>query len=534
MKIKEITMLMDPEVIMKQFGVSELCAKVLASRCESEDQIRQVLNTDLSLHVCDSPEMIRILKRLDTARQRNEKILIAGDYDTDGLCATAILKEAFDHAGILNGFYIPDRLKEGYGLSVNTVARAKEKGYSLIITVDNGVSAHEALQKAAECDIEVIVTDHHVIQSEVECSVLLHPDNMGERWKYCCGAGVALQISMALSGPRKRPIMLAAIATIADMMPLWQENRVLVRLGLKYLNERQFMAVESLLDKRCEKWDEREIAFQIVPKLNAGGRLSEICNVNNLVRYLLETDPVNLQQGARQIREVNQKRRQLSDKITKQALDQIDPEADFHVVADDSFHEGIVGLAAGRIMNQTHRPAMVLAPCENGYKGSIRSVPGVDLQEFFADLKSDVSRFGGHGQAAGIEMTKEQLEPLKKKIAEKMKRYEDRLEEPSMEVLSISGRQITLNALHELEMLAPFGQKFDPVLFQVNDCTILNYSRMKEIYPKWQLTNGMDFIDAISFNKEIDEPHPHSWIGKLQINRFRGNEKCSILVESVQ
>ena len=527
-------MLRDPEEIARQYHVSELCAKVLAARCQSDEQIVQVLNTDLSLHVCDSPEMISILKRLDSARQRGEKILIAGDYDTDGLCATAILKEAFDHAGIQCGFYIPNRRTEGYGLAASTVLKAKEKGYTLIITVDNGVAAHQALQQAQQCDMEVIVTDHHVIQSPVECSILLHPDNMGERWKYCCGAGVALQISMALSGPRKRPIMLAAIATIADMMPLWQENRVLVRLGLKYLNERQFTAIESLMEKPCEKWDEREIAFQIVPKLNAGGRLSEICNVNNIVRYLLAEDPVNIHNGALQIRQVNQKRRQLSDRMTKQALEQIDPSDSFHVVADESFHEGIVGLAAGRIMNQTHRPAMVLTRCEAGYKGSIRSVPGVDLQEFFSDLKGYLIQFGGHAQAAGVELAEDQLEPLKKAIAEKMENYKDRLEDPALEVLKISGKEISLEALHELEVLAPFGQKFEPVLFEVEDCTILNYSKMKDLYPKWMLNNGTDLIEAISFHKELDEPQPHSWIGQLQINRFRGHEKCSILVESIQ
>lgn len=269
MKIERIETNGEEQRIRQEFGVSELCAKVLACRCQDDEQIRQVLNPDLTLHPCQSPELTQILKRLDTARQRHEKVLIAGDYDADGLCATAIMKEALDRTGIVNGFYVPHRLNEGYGLSAQTVQLAREKGYSLILTVDNGVAAHPALALAKQLGVEVIVTDHHVIQQEPECLTLLHPSRMGRPWQYCCGAGVALQLSMAMTGPRKRPIMLAAIATIADMMPLWEENRILVRLGLKYLNERQFTAIEALNEKKCELWTEKEVAYQIVPKLNA-------------------------------------------------------------------------------------------------------------------------------------------------------------------------------------------------------------------------------------------------------------------------
>lgn len=534
MKLKRIELNDEYRRIQKEYGVSELCAMVLACRCDQDDQIRQVLNPDLTLHPCQSPEVMQILKRLDTARQRKEKVLIAGDYDADGLCATAILKEALDLSGIDNGFYIPHRLIEGYGLSPSTVRLASEKGYSLIMTVDNGVAAHEALAEARSAGIEVIVTDHHVIQQEPDCLVLLHPERMGKPWQHFCGAGVALQLALALNGMRKRPIMLAAIATIADMMPLWDENRTLVRLGLKYLNERQFNAVEQLSDRKIELWTEKEIAYQIVPKLNAAGRLAELCNVNNIVRYLLAKDPVQIEAMAAQIRQLNQKRRQMSEKMTKTAMDRLDPNDLFHVVADADFHEGIVGLVAGRIMNETHRPALVLAPSANGYKGSVRSVPGLDIQAFFDDLKPYLIQFGGHSQAAGIEVAADQLEPLKQAMLVKAGAMSFDWAEPVQEVLPIDARQITLPALHQLDQLAPFGQQFEPVLFEVRGLTVLQYVKLKEIYPKWQGTNGEEMIEAISFNRTLDNPHPASWIGQLQINRFRGHEKCSILVESVE
>ena len=534
MKIERIETNGEEQRIRQEFGVSELCAKVLACRCQDDEQIRQVLNPDLTLHPCQSPELTQILKRLDTARQRHEKVLIAGDYDADGLCATAIMKEALDRTGIVNGFYVPHRLNEGYGLSAQTVQLAREKGYSLILTVDNGVAAHPALALAKQLGVEVIVTDHHVIQQEPECLTLLHPSRMGRPWQYCCGAGVALQLSMAMTGPRKRPIMLAAIATIADMMPLWEENRILVRLGLKYLNERQFTAIEALNEKKCELWTEKEVAYQIVPKLNAAGRLAELCNINNIVRYLLLEDPAQIESAAAQIRQINQKRRQMSDKMTKTAMEQMHHEDPFHVIADKEFHEGIIGLVAGRIMNDTHRPTLVLAPSAQGYKGSVRSVPGLDIQTFFEDLRGYLIQFGGHAQAAGIEVAADQLEPLRQAILAKMKTLNLALQEPTLQVLPVSAQEINLAALHELDQLAPFGQQFEPVTFEVSGLTILQYAKMKEVYPKWQTTNGVDLIDAISFNRELDNPHPVSWIGQLQINRFRGREKCSILVETVE
>ncbi len=534
MKIKRMEVREQARRIAREYAVSELCAQVLACRCQNEDQIRQALSTDLTLEPCRSDALRQALQRLEQARDKGERILIAGDYDADGLCATAILKEALELAGMDCGYYIPHRLNEGYGLSAATVTLAAQKGYRLIITVDNGVAAHPALLRAKKLGIDVIVTDHHTIQQQPDCLVLLHPQTLGEPWQHCCGAAVALQLALALNGPRKRPIMLAALATIADMMPLWQQNRPLVRLGLKYLNQRQYAAVEALSDRRIEHWTEKEIAFQIVPKLNAIGRLADLCNANQIVRYLLLNDPVQIEAVSRQIRQINQKRRQMSERMTKTALEQIDPQDAFHFVADSSFHEGIVGLVAGRILNQTRHPTLVLAPSQHGWKGSARSLPGVDLQALFDGLQDCFLQFGGHAQAAGIEVRPDQLQPLRQALLQRIRQQPLPPQEAVLEVLPVEGSQITLEALHQLDQLAPFGQQFDPVLFEVRGLTVLDYTRMKETYPKWQTTNGTELIEAISFHRELDCPHPEAWIGSLTINRFRGQEKCSILVETVE
>lgn len=520
--------------IQNQYQVSELCAKVLAFRQVNDQQIQQLLSTDLTLSKSNCPAMETIIARLQQAKTNHEKVLIAGDYDADGLCATAIMKEALDLYGVENGFYIPHRLNEGYGLSTTTVQLAKEKGYSLLITVDNGVAAQSALALAKQVGIDVIVTDHHVIVQEPECLVTLHPDRMEEQFQSSCGAGIALAVFNRLHGLRKRPIMLAAIATIADMMPLWNENRVLVRLGLKFLNERQFTAIEQLMDRKVELWTEKEIAYQIVPKLNAAGRLAEQCNVNNIVRYLICNDLVSIETMSSQIKQLNQTRRQMSEKMTKTALSMIDEEDCFHIIASEEFHEGIVGLIAGKIANETKRPTLVLAENKTGYKGSLRSVPGLDLQEFFNDLQPYLLNFGGHSQAAGIEVEKSQFELLKMAILTKMKQNDYQVEEVVKEVLPISLKQISLSGLHELDRLAPFGQQFESVLFEISDFTILQYTKMKEIYPKWKITDGNEILEAISFDRLQDNPTAHSLIGTLQINRYLGNEKCSVLVESTQ
>ena len=191
-----------------------------------------------------------------------------------------------DKLQIENGYYIPDRFKEGYGLSSHTVELAHAKGYSLIITVDNGVKAFDAIQKAKELGIDIIVTDHHQIDEEVPADIVVHPLYMEERFKYLSGAGVALELALNLIGENETHIALAAIALIGDVMPYWLETRIIIQKGIKLIQKGVLPSVSSLLRKDIEI-DETAVAFQVVPKLNSIARMKDNSNVNTLVPFLL-------------------------------------------------------------------------------------------------------------------------------------------------------------------------------------------------------------------------------------------------------
>ncbi len=525
---------MKTKEIQEKYGLTVLSAEVLSHANLSENQIEQILFPKDQLQECVCPALEQLAARIKMARQRKEKVFIGGDYDADGLCATVILKEVLDALEIENGYYIPNRFTQGYGLHPETVRMVKEKGYSLIITVDNGVAAQEAIEECHRQGLEIYVTDHHMIQSSLNWDGLVHPSDFPEGFKTLCGAGVALQISRRLIKENRKHVILAMVATLADMMPLFDENRRIVRLGLKYLNETPLLQLASLVDRPFQTWDERVIAFQIVPKINAIGRLADQVNPNNVVRFFLMESPQSIRQLAEQIKQVNARRRQMSEKMVQQAEVQLNLEQDFLILADERFHEGLVGLAANRLMMAHHRPTAVFAKKET-YKGSVRSWGSLNLIDFFEDLKPLCLHFGGHASACGIEIAPENFDPFQKAVAAKMKLLPPLLEQQDR-AISISSQDCTLSAVRQLMALAPFGQGFEQPIFRIQDFVILQTQILKERYPKWKCRNDQFEFEAISFALPKTEAVQsiNKFIGQLQINEFRGKQTLSILVENIE
>lgn len=520
--------------IQEKYNVSPLVARVLALRNLEPWQMEQVLHpeSELRFSYCEAIEgmILRILK----AKESGEKVFIGGDYDADGLCATTIMKETLDRLEIENGFYIPDRFTHGYGLHPDTVQMVADKGYSVIITVDNGVAAKEAIDLARKLNIEILITDHHAIQEELNWNALLHPSLMEPEFHAMCGAGVALQLSRRLIGENRKHTILAMVATLADMMPLFNENRRIVQVGLRYLNEDRFAQLEALLDRPVKVWDEKEISFQIVPKINAIGRLSDKeCNPNNVVRYFLANQTCNIEEAAAQIKAINNQRRQLSEKMANKALSMVTEDA-FAILDDEQFHEGLVGLIANKVMQHIHRPTAVFAMKEESYKGSARSNNQLDLMEFFDEFKPMMEAFGGHRAAVGLEVKKENFEAFKTAVQKKMETVE--LSAITGDSIAIHSVECTPSAIFELKSLAPFGQGFEMPVFTILDFELIQSQVLKERYPKWQCRNADFEFEAISFNlpKESTEKKITRFIGQLSVNEFRGKKTVSVLVESVE
>ena len=517
------------EDIRAQFQVGNPTAKVLEKRNLSIEQIDDVLNADPFLHDNPSECIRKAVDRLYLAKHNKEKILIAGDYDCDGICATAIMKDMMDRFGIEAGFYIPNRFKEGYGLNEATVRLAYEKGYSLIVTVDNGVAAKDAIDLCRSLGMDILVSDHHTIQDHLNWNLLVHPDVMDKQFKGLCGAGVALQISKALLGEIKEHVILATIATIGDMMDVFYENRSIIKRGVELLNERSFVPVERLCERQIQRWDEKEIAFQIVPKLNAIGRMADIVNANNVVRYLLAKDRTVIESGAKQIKEINLQRRKLSKSMSEMALGMME-ESNFICVVHDEFHEGLLGLIANTISSSVHKPSVVFTRAENTYKGSVRSAGGVNLFEFFDDFNDLIVQFGGHAQAAGIQVLPEKMDAFIAKVKEKSKTLE--VSEDNEDRIRIHSAECTIENIEELECLRPFGHGFEAPVFEVDQLKITQTQVLKNQYPKWMLYHPMGILEAISFSlsKDSVDDHIDSFIGTLSINQYMSVKKAQILV----
>lgn len=518
--------------IQEKYGVSALVGEVLAFRQLEPWQIEQILYPEKQLHECRCEALDRMVLRILQAKEKQEKIFIGGDYDADGLCATTILKETLDELNIENGFYIPNRFTHGYGLHPDTVKMVKEKGYDLIMTVDNGVAAKEAIELAHQLGLEILITDHHTIQEELAWDGLLHPTLMPEAFHAMCGAGVALQLSRRLIKENRKHVILAMVATLADMMPLFNENRWIVRKGLQYLNEDRLPQLEALVERPIKRWDEKEVAFQIVPKLNAVGRLADIANPNNVVRYLLLKDISAIEEAAKQIKAINNQRKQMSEKMANQALAMLQEE-DFCFIADEGFHEGLVGLIANKVMMAVNKPVAVFSIKQNSYKGSVRSSGIVNLIDFFAGLQPYLEVFGGHQAAAGIEIKKENYELFHQAVQKKMKQVKQT--ETKKDCICLSSDLCTIDSVRSLAALAPFGQGFEQPVFCIQNFDVVEAQVLKERYPKWRCRNESFDFEAISFTlqKSCVDQSVQSFTGLLQVNEFRGRKTLSILVESV-
>lgn len=532
MKYQEFNPL-DYEHIIKEYGVSTLCAKVLASNSLNEKQYQQIFSEPCLSNPFDAIGIIEIVDRFKKAKEMNEKVLVCGDYDADGICATAILYQALQKYGITCGYYIPNRFKEGYGLNANTVHLAKEKGYSLLITVDNGVKSFEAAALASELDIELIITDHHSYEDLPSHSLFLHPQLMGDHFIGMSGAGLSLMMSRALIGEDKLATILAGVATIGDVMPLWNENRSIVRFAIQYLKEGHGKSIQRLL-KRGSDWDETTISFQVVPKLNVTGRLSDIANANITVRYLLSNDENEIIKCAKQIEELNELRKIKSEEMSRKAYSMVDPKYSFQVIYDEDFHEGLVGLVAGKLANELHKTVMILTRKEDELRGSIRSMGDVDLRDFFDPCKELFHAYGGHKKAAGVGFAKDQLKSIRDFVNEAMDKLEVQ-EDIIIDYIGVDFNKIDQKEVISLRELAPFGEGFRLPIFaikQSDDMKMKSMSSGKHL--KWE----NEMVDILYFNQgkmmpELKMRKDMTFFGSLSLSTFMNRTKINMIVQDI-
>jgi single-stranded-DNA-specific exonuclease len=409
------------------------------------------------------------VERLKKAIAQKEKILVFGDYDVDGMSSTAMLVQELNALDCPIYYYIPNRLVEGYGLSKEQVSIAHTEGVGLIITVDNGVSCHEEIALASTLGMDTIVCDHHEPEGDLPPALaLINPKRNDTTYPFraLSGAGVTLKLITGLLGRLPDNLDFAALGTVADIVPLVDENRILASRGLEMMNERSEMSLGLAELFKVSGLDEREInsgsiSFQLAPRLNAAGRLG----VGQLgVQLLLTTSQPLAQRLARKLDEENRKRQTIESEILEQALAKIekeyDPERDSSIVlSDDRWHPGVTGIVASKLVEKYHRPVILIAMGDEIGRGSARSIRGFHIYEALRKCQEHMIGFGGHKYAAGLT-----VEPSK--FAECRAAFEKVCaEELSVEDLELVVRadaevrlpEITRPLLEQLEKLAPHG-----------------------------------------------------------------------------
>lgn len=518
--------------ILEKYNVSPLVRDILLSQELSDQEINQILNDEKFTLV--SEDLDKIMERLFKAKVLNEKVVIVGDYDADGIMATTILNKALTDFGIDVGFYIPDRLKEGYGLSTNIVDMVNARDYNLIITVDNGVVAYEALDHAKALGIDVIVTDHHHLDTAVNYNFdyILHPKYLSAGYHDLCGAGLALLIAeRLLDRPKMGEIyVLAMVATIADMVSVFGFNRNIIKNGLHYINKVGNEHVENLIHYRNGVIDQQVISFQVVPKLNTFGRLADRVNVNNMVRYFLLKDKSEIEKTAKEITKVNQERIDL----TRKAFDDCEEIIKYgaiNIIIDENIHEGITGLIAGRHLRKINEPILVLTKRDGVYKGSGRSPKGFNIHRVLAPISEHFKAFGGHAQACGLSIDEADLNNVLKLISDVSKDIV--VEEVSEPYLDVDVDYLTIEAIKQFQSLEPYGVDFIKPLLKVN-VTATDYPTvLKEKYLKWTINEGMELL---SFDSKLDlQTYKHkldlSAYVNLSLNTFRNKTTINLVVD---
>lgn len=512
--------------------INSLLKSIIEYNDLDEYQINQLFNP-LDFKVSNHPLFIQAEDMIKTAIENKDKIIICGDYDADGICSTTILYRTLKKLGANVGYYIPNRFKEGYGLNDNTVDLALGKEYELFILVDNGVSAESSLKKIREAGKLSIILDHHSYEGEVMCDCLVHPNLLDEDYHDMCGSGLAYNLSERLMGYDAFNVSLAGIATIADLMPLWGFNRSLVIQSLKEINNNQAQVLMNLLNSN-KMINETDIAFQLVPKLNAIGRLADIIDVNKLVKYLCLDESSSIDAFSKEIIRVNDLRKEINQKMYVKALEMIE-DKNVIVLYDEEFHEGIVGITAGRLASELNKAVFILNREGNRLKGSARSNGSIDLRELVKPALGLLNRFGGHSQAAGLELDIEHVHTFIEIINSNIDALNQHLE--SVNYLDMKDEWLSINMFEELYQFRPFGQGIQIPSFKFKEYKIKS-NRLIRGGISFELDFNNSIINAVYFQTVLDErliqSNFSSFIGRITLDEFRGQKKLKIMIESFE
>ena len=537
--------------LSKELDVSELFIKVCLQRgLTNSEEIKRFITLDENwfhdpflLH-----DMNKGMERIATALENNEKITVYGDYDADGMTSTALLVETLDSLGANVSYYLPNRFVEGYGPNTEAFDKIIKEGTSLIITVDNGVAGHEAIEFAKKQEVDVIVTDHHELPEELpDAYAIIHPKHPEGNYPFTdlAGVGVALKVATALTGELPVEMLdLAAIGTVADLVSLTDENRAIVSFGLQMLENTQregLLQLFNVMGKDPEEASEETIGFQIAPRLNAVGRLGD---ASPCVELLTTHEIEEARQLAEYVNEQNEERKKIVDEITVDVLNKLNQQEDAEVVvlADEHWHPGVLGIVASRVVEKTHKATLLFTiDSDTGIaKGSGRSIPSVNLYEALLEIEDLFTQFGGHHMAAGMSAEVDQLPYIYKGLAEYISQLETTDSYQEVDAY-IPIKDLSIDSIKELDQLRPFGTDNSKPIIACTEVNVLEKRKVGAEGDHLKLLVGQENhqLDIISFqNGKVSdvlyEQQVISVAGYVEVNEWNGFSKPQMQMLDIQ
>lgn len=542
--------------LAEEVGCSPLVAQLLINRNINRKELAiRFLNSDeSSFHdPFKMKGMKSLIERVQLAVQNQEKILVFGDYDADGVSSTAVMMTALKDLGADVDYYIPNRFTEGYGPNVPALKKAKDAGVTLVITVDTGISAIEEAAEAKEIGLDFIITDHHQPPPVLpQAYTIVNPHQPGclYPFKGLSGAGIALKVAHAIVGKVPEELLaFAVLGTVADLVPLIEENRLLVVRGLKALANSKRPGIQALLKVSGVKGRNvtaEDVGFALGPRLNAAGRLD--C-ADPAVELLLADDLEDAGELAVKVDELNQERKALVNNIADQAIEEVElyyPPDDNHVlvIAKEGWNPGVIGIVASRLVERFTRPAIVLGiERETGLaKGSARSIEGFDMYEHLSSCRDLMQAFGGHPMAAGMTIAADHLDSLRKKLNEQAEIVMNKEDFARVTHVDLHCRieDISLERIEEFGRLAPFGTDNPVPKILIENASIREMKKLgsERNHLKTILSESERDLECIGFRfghlyEEISSKAELSVVGELQINEWNGFRKPQLILKDV-
>jgi len=501
------------------------------------------------------PDMEQAVERLHRAVTTQEPICFYGDYDVDGITATSLYLSFFGGLGAQVRAYVPHRLREGYGLNLGAVQRLHDEGISLLVTSDCGTTSHKEIALAAELGMDVVVTDHHQSDEAMPQAVaVLNPHRAGALYPFrgLCSAALAYKVAQAyqlrygIAGvPLESLLDLVALATVADVVPLHDENRNFVREGLHQLSRGARCGIRALKQAAGVTRDctAETIAFKLAPRINAAGRLDDAMLG---VRLLTSDNPSEAQQLADRLEQLNRERQRIEVDIMAEALaslkDQALPPA--VVLASRHWHLGVVGIVAARLVDRFERPAIVMAINEQGMaKGSARTTGGFDLYQGLAACREVLESFGGHPSAAGVTVRESRIDEFRVRFSDVVAGWtHDSVKVPTLNVdATVRLDEVNLQLIREIGSLHPFGAGNPEPTFAVTGLEVMDSRTVGEKHLKMTVRQGASLpFDSIGFGMKsllergIPSRTPVDLAFTPELNHWNGRDRIQLRIRDVR